>query len=348
MRSKHPHAGRFALGILAAALTALLWGCGSEPRETPRTEKPLVGVLVYRQHDAYIERVTGFIRDALADKVTVKVLYAGGDQLTQSEQLATLISEKASAIALNIVDPLAAGKAVDTIKKAGIPVVFFNREPDLDSIKNYGNARFVGTTPADAGVMQGDIIKDLWTRHPEFDRNRDGKFQYIMIQANLDNPEALARTQYSVKRARESGVPMQQVGETLLCGWDKDQAREAMLLMFPAYRDTVEIVISNNDSMALGAISAMNESGYNLPGGDRSRFIPVIGVDALPEAIEAIRQGIMSATVIQNAEGMGNAVAAMLLNALNGKDFLEGLPHTWDASGVAIRIPYSRFSGDAE
>ncbi|MCC8193692.1 MAG: galactose ABC transporter substrate-binding protein, partial [Deltaproteobacteria bacterium] len=223
--------------------------------------------------------------------------------------------------------------------------VFFNREPDLNSIKAYSNARFVGTDAFDAGVMQGDIIQSLWERHPEYDRNGDGQCQYVMIQANIDNPEAVARTEYSVRQAREKGVVMQQVGETLFCGWDETMAYDAMSLLFPLYADTVELVISNNDSMALGAIRVMQEYGYNLEGGDPAKFIPVVGVDAIPQAAEAIRKGIMSATVAQDDKAMGSAIGTMLLNVLAGKDYLEGMSYPWDASGIAIRIPYSRFSG---
>ena len=337
------HTARFAV-IAAAALSILLGGCGSGPEEKPAKEgKPVVGVLVYRQDDTYIGLVTKAIVAAFSDKVEVTVLFAENDQLLQNGQIDTLLRKKVDALALNIVDTQAAGAAVDTIKKAGIPVVFFNREPDLAGIKAYDRARFVGTDPFDAGIMQGDIIKELWEKHPEFDKNRDGKFQYLMIQANLDNSEALARTEYSVKQARAVGVPMSQVGETLLCSWDKSIALEAVTTTFPLYEGKIELIIANNDAMALGAIQALNKTGYNLPGGDRAKFIPIVGVDAIPDAVAAIKGGVMSGTVVQDSDSMGKAIAAMLLNAVDGKDFLNGLPYSWDESGIAVRIPYSRF-----
>lgn len=328
--------------ILAALLGTMLAGCGGEPAEKPKS-KPLVGVLVYRQDDTYISLVTKAIVATLSDKVEVAVLFAESDQMRQNEQIDALLQRKVDALALNIVETQAAGTAVDHIKKAGIPVVFFNREPDLDGIKSYGKARFVGTNAFDAGIMQGDIINELWEKYPEFDKNRDGKFQYMMLQANLDNPEALARTEYSVKRARELGVAMQQVGDTLLCNWDKSIARHGVTIAFPSNQDTVELIIANNDAMALGAIEALNEAGYNLPGGDTAKYIPVVGVDAVPDAVEAIKKGVMSGTVVQDSDTMGKTIASMIVNAVENKDFLDGLPYSWDQTGVAIRIPYSRF-----
>lgn len=325
---------------LAMLFAVCLWGCEAAP------QKPSIGVLAYRQGDPYVDLVAGAIREALADTAEVAIVYAGGEQLLQNEQIDALIKKKTSGLVVNLVDPLAAATVVDAIKRAGVPVVFFNREPDLDSIKNYGKARFVGTKAPDAGVMQGELIRELWTRHPEYDRNGDGVCRFVMLQAALDIPEAVARAEYSVKQARAEGVAMRQLGETLLCNWDKTQAYEAMEAFFPHHENSIELIIANNDSMALGAIQALNAYGYNLGGDDRAKFIPVVGVDALPQAVEAIRKGGMSATVVQDGDAMGKTVAAMILNAVNGKDFREGVPYPWDESGIAVRIPYSRYSNE--
>lgn len=333
-----------ALAVIGALL---LSGCeSSAPEKTAGKGKPVIGVLVYRQDDTYIGLVAKAVEKALADRAEVDLLFAQDDQMVQNEQIDALLAKNISALALNIVDPQAAAGAVDALKKAGIPVVFFNREPDLNMLKTYAGARFVGTNAFDAGVMQGDIIAELWRKHPEFDRNRDGKCQYLMIQANLDNPEAVARTEYSVKQARDNGIVMQQVGETLLCNWDDRAACQAMRLMFPLHKDAVELVIANNDSMALGAIAALQGYGFNLEEGTPGAFIPVVGVDAVPQAIDAVKKGVMSGTVVQDADAMGAAIATMLMNAVDGADYLRGLPYAWDASGIAIRIPYARFTAE--
>ncbi|SBW01264.1 D-galactose-binding periplasmic protein [uncultured delta proteobacterium] len=344
MRTVKNHARVIAVFAAMALFASCLWGCETQQPEKSARTKPLIGILVYRQDDTYIGLVTKAIREALANDAEVEILYAEDDQLVQNEQIVALIKKNVSGFALNIADPQAAATAVDTIKKAGVPVVFFNREPDLSSIKSYGKARFVGTNTFDAGIMQGDIVKELWDRHPEYDKNRDGKCQYIMIQANLDNPEAVARTEYSVKQARANGIAMQQLGETLLCNWDEKLAYETMRLVFPMYENRVELILANNDTMALGAVKALNEHGYNREGGGPAQFIPVVGVDAVPQAVAAIKKGVMSATVVQDSTAMGKTVAAMIRNAVNGKNFLEGVPYPWDESGIAVRIPYSRYS----
>lgn len=336
-------ASRLAFMLLCCAF--LISGCDDKaPTPSARPAgKPLIGVFLYRDDDAYISLVGKALQESLAGRAEVVMHSAGADQLTQNEQIDRMIARKADGLVVNLVDMQAASFIADKVKKEGIPVLFFNREPDLNSLKAYGRTCFVGTTPLDAGKMQGDIIKRLWDEHPGYDRNKDGKFQYIMIQANSDNPEALARTEYSVRQARELGVPMQQVGGTMMCDWDETEAYRAMSVALDSMEGKVELVISNNDTMALGAIAALAERGYNKEGGDPSMFIPVIGVDAIPPAIEAIRKGVMSATVKQDDRLMGSTIAAFIMNAANGKDFLEGTSLKWDDSGIAVRLPYSPY-----
>ena len=346
MKTTGKRAAALIFLCILAVCAICLGGCESEPgKKTSSGGKPMVGILVYKKDDAYVGFVSKAMQESLKDRAEVEVLFADGDQLIQNEQIGALLQRGAVGLAVNIVEIQAVAKVVDDIKKAGIPVVFFNREPDLSSLKGYAKARFVGTTANDAGVMQGDIIAELWRKHSGYDRNKDGRCRYLMLQGNLDNPEAIARTEYSVKRARELGLAMWQEGDSLLCNWDENLAYDSVRLVLPYRIDALELIIANNDSMALGAIRALNESGYNLEGGDRARFIPVVGVDAVPAAVEAIQKGMMSGTVIQDGGAMGRTVAGMLMNAVEGRDFLDGIPYNWDASGIAVRIPYARYTG---
>lgn len=332
----------FAFGLF-------LSGCdeSSDKQASVKTRsKPVIGILLYRGDDLYISLVNESLREALGERAEIIIFQANQDQLIQNEQLDTLIAGKVDALAVNLVDTQAAATIVDQLKKAQIPAVFFNREPDLNVLRSYDKTRFVGTKTIEAGIIQGDIIARTWQQHPEYDWNGDGQLQYIMFQGNADNPEAIARTEYSVKRARELGVPMRQMGQTYVCNWDGNLAREAMQTALIMHPGEIELVISNNDSMALGAIEALNTQGLNLPGGGKDKFVPVVGVDAIPQAITAIENGSMSATVKQDGKAMGKTIADLLLNIMQDLDFLDGTPYKMDESGVAIRIPYSALAAE--
>lgn len=301
---------------------------------------PVVGVLIYKYDDTYISTVRNALQTALEGKAEVVMQDGKGDQATQNDQLDVLIERGVDVLAVNMVDAKAASGVVEKAKTAGIPTVFFNREPDTDVIKSYEKACFIGTNASEAGKMQGDIAKALFDAHPEYDLNGDGKVQYVMFQGEPDNPEAIARTQYSVEQAIANGLDMEQVGETQVCNWDTETAQKAMEAMLAANEGKIELVIANNDGMAIGCIAALSNIGYNT-GAEGANFIPVIGVDATEAAKDAIAQGTMSATVLQDGEAMGNAIAAVAMNLATGADFLAGTDYSFDETGVAVRIPYA-------
>ncbi|MDR1509188.1 MAG: galactose ABC transporter substrate-binding protein [Synergistaceae bacterium] len=325
----------FALCISVAALFLAVTAASAA--------NPKIGILIYKYDDTYISTVRNALNKALEGKAEVTMQDGKGDQAAQNDQLDVLIERGMDGLIVNMVDAQAAAGVVSKIKDRGIPVVFFNREPDLNTLKTYDKAVFVGTNAADAGRMQGDIIKKLWDETPAYDLNKDGKFQYVMFKGEPDNPEAIARTEFSVKQAEENGVKMDQIGQTFVCNWDTALAQQAMESALAANEGKIELVVANNDGMAMGAIAALSNIGYNVEGG--SKFIPVIGVDATDQAVDAIGKGIMSATVKQDGEAMGNAVSEIILNMIAGKAPLDGTSYKYDDSGIAVRIPYSPYSG---
>jgi methyl-galactoside transport system substrate-binding protein len=105
----------------------------------------------------------------------------------------------------------------------------------------------------------------------------------------------------------------------------------------------VELVIANNDEMALGAIAALQNAGYNKDG---ATVIPVFGVDATDAAKEAIGNGSMTGTIKQDAEGMANTVATIVSNLLAGKDKLDGVDADNLVGTWRVNIPYAAYTGE--
>ncbi len=329
------------IGILIMILFCHYFSIGPSLANTQETQLKKVGVFVFRLGDSYINLVTKAIENTLQGKVHVVVFDAKQDQVLQIDQLNKFLEEDGHAIAMNLVDVKIGRDVLNAIRAEDMPVVFFNKEPDINSLLDYPKARYVGSMAQQSGLLQGDIIAKLWQENAHFDRNNDKVCNFIMLQGNIDNPEALVRSKLSVQRSRKHGVNMQQVGDTILCDWDEDCAYKASKLVLNTNLHKVDMVISNNDSMALGAIRALQDYNFNVPGTDN--IIPVVGIDGLDEAKQAIAQGIMHGTVIQDAQGMGHAVGTMILNALNNKPYLDGLPYTWGENEIDIRIPYHQY-----
>lgn len=324
------------VAIVIAMLATVLTGCG-----TKSSDDLQIGVLIYKYDDTYISTV----RQALeaegksADGVTLLMNNSQGDQSIQNDQIDILIEKNVDALIVNIVDIGAAESVIAKAKAADIPVVFFNREPDEAVLKTYDKARFIGTKPEEAGIIQGEMMAEVWNEG-NFDRNGDNVMQYVMLKGDADNPEAIARTEFSVSTLNDKGVKTEELGLEV-ANWDNEKAYAAVEAWMAKDGDKIEFIIANNDGMASGAISALQNAGYNS--GDADKYIPVFGVDATDEAKSLIEKKEMTGTVKQDGEGMAKAVFALAVNAGSGKDFTQGTDYTYDESGISVRIPYQAY-----
>ncbi|NLY36331.1 MAG: galactose/glucose ABC transporter substrate-binding protein MglB [Tissierellia bacterium] len=328
--------------LVIAMMATMVTGCGTKEADAPADGAALkIGVLIYKYDDTYISTVRQALEaEGAADADVELIMNDGqGDQAKQNDQLDILIEKKVDALIINIVDIGAAKSAIEKAQEAGIPVVFFNREPAEDVLKAYDKVRFVGTKPEEAGIIQGEMMAEVWNEGG-YDRNGDNVLQYVMLKGDADNPEAIARTEYSISTLNEKGVETEELG-LQVANWDTDKAYAAVEAWLGKDAEKIEFIVANNDGMASGAISALQNAGYNS--GDEAKYIPVFGVDATEEAVNLIGKGEMTGTVKQDGAGMAKAVFALAKNAAQGKDFLEGLSYEYDETGVSVRIPYQAY-----
>ncbi len=351
--------------ILAALLALLLLpiiltSCG-DSRNTD------VHIFYYTFSDTYVSSVRSALGSELnAAGLTYQDHDANGNQTTQTEQIRTAITKGAKALLVNIVNTGsddAAKEIVDLARNANIPLIFFNREIGDGVISAYNSCAFVGTRSDEAGMLQGEMIGEyLAANYDKADLNKDGVISYILFKGEEGNNEAIFRTRYSVERANailaENGKPalrfydasnpngyhVDQNGQ-----WSSAAANDYMTTALASYNaangNMIELVICNNDSMAEGAISALNTAGYNK-GGD-SPMIPVFGVDATDSAKNLIKSGKMTGTVRQDATGMAKALALLAANALDSnKDLMAGTEaFEVDDNVRKIRIAYGKYLG---
>lgn len=338
---------KFLSLMMAVMLLVSLAGIAS-------AEAPVTSVMIYKYDDTYISTVRAAIEKYAAGVLDITMYDGKGDQATQNDQIDTVLARGSDLLIVNMVDAKAVQTVLDKAVADDVPVLFFNREPEAELLKAYDKALFVGTNAADAGVMQGDIIQQLWADRPEYDLNGDGAIQYVMFQGEPDNPEAIARTEYSVKRAEELGFTMTAVEPIQVCNWDSALAQTAMEALLNKGVE-IELVLCNNDGMAQGVIAALNAAGCNLEVAagaeiDFAKYIPVIGVDATEAAIDLINKGMMAATVKQDGDAMGKAIVEIGASLANvpAAQALEGTSYAFDDTGIAVRIPYAPYTPGAE
>ena len=333
-----------------------------------------VGVFYYTYSDTYISSVRTALDNALTEAGIKFQNYDGNsNQTTQNEQIDTAISQGANLLIVNIVTSgsVDASQAiVDKASAAGIPVIFFNRAVESDEeegkvLGSYDKCAFVGTDAPEAGHMQGKMIGDyVLENYDTVDLNGDGKISYAMFMGQLGNVEAIYRTQYAVEDANavltEAGKPALEYFDASNTdkyqvdqegNWSATAANNYMntnLAQFNEDNDNmIELVICNNDGMAEGVITALNDKGYNLGDGNCTT-IPVFGVDATDAAKQLIADGKMTGTIKQDAEGMAQGIAYLTQNVGAGKELMADTDEFNVSENVSnkIYIPYAAYTGE--
>jgi methyl-galactoside transport system substrate-binding protein len=233
---------------------------------------------------------------------------------------------------------------INKIQQKNIPIIFFlNPEPaTMDVFKFYPKAYIIASDSKQAGILQGKIIINEWNSNKAImDRNQDNKLQYILLKGPQGDKQANDRTEYAISTINNSGIKTQELASQF-ANWDKDIAKTAITALFLNYGDTVEAIISNNDAMAIGAIEALQRYGYNK--GNKSKTIPVVGIDAIPEAKDFIKKGFMAGTVIQDPHEQAQALYTVGMNLINNKNPIEGTKYKLYNNEKIIFIPFKEYT----
>jgi len=295
--------------------------------------KPKIGITIYKYDDNFMS----FVRRAIeknGDKAEIIMNDSQNDQGKQNEQVDTMIAKGVKALAINLVNPQGASTIIAKAKAANIPVIFFNKEPSQADLKSYDKAYFVGTASAESGTILGQLMIDSWKANKSYDKNGDGKIQYVMLKGEPGHPDAEARTQFSIEAVTKAGLAVEKLEEQTGM-WDSVKGKELMDTWLAKHGDKIEFVVANNDGMALGAIQSLKANGYFKDG----KFMPVAAVDAIPDALTQIKEGTMVGSVLNDAKNQGQATFDIALNLATGKAAIDGTKWTLGAD-KAVRVPY--------
>lgn len=337
----------FAL-VMAAALALSLVACGgsdSSSASTPASQAASsaadsvastvpaggkVGVCIYKFDDNFMTVYRNKLEEILTSK-GYEVTFQDGnnDQVKQTEQINTYITQGVDALIINPVMTSAAEQIVDLVKTAGIPTVLINREPTEGEMAVYDKIAYVGCDAAQSGTYQGELILETENKG---DINGDGVVSYIMIQGDPENVDAQLRTEYSVKALEDAGVKVEQL-DMQRGDWDQNKGQEICATDLSKFGDKVEVVFCNNDAMALGALEAIKTAGRTV-----GKDIYLVGVDALDDALDKIQAGEMTGTVLNDADAQATKAVEVMEALLGGK--------TYTADEQQIYVDYVKVTPD--
>ena len=277
-----------------------------------------VGVCIYQFSDNFMTLFRTELQNYLvslgfsADNISI--MDGANDQATQTNQIQNFITTGVDVLIINPVNSSSAATITDMVHDAGIPLVYINREPDADEEKrwedNNWDVTYVGCDARQSGTFQGEIISDIGI--DKLDMNGNGKVDYIMIEGDPENVDAQYRTEYSVKALEDAGLEVNclddQVGN-----WDQAQAQSLVANSLAKNGSDIEVVFCNNDSMALGALQAIQAAGRTV-----NEDIYLVGVDALEEALGDVKDGTLTGTVFNDHFSQSHAAADAAVNYITG------------------------------
>ena len=320
-------------------------------------ENVSIGSVVYKFDDTFMSSMReAMTAQATAKGATLDIQDGQNDQAKENEIVNTFVTQGVSVLAINpvkadIIDPVLA-----SAKGAGLPIVFFNKQPSDDVMNGYDKAYYVGAKAEDSGTMMGEMLIDYFKQYPKADKNGDGKIQFVLITGEINHQDAVARSKYSQKALQDAGLidnfdidswtqssaPTDCMLANQSANWDTSAATDLMNNWVTSIGlDKIEAVIANNDDMGLGAIASLQSNDYNKAGskGDPSKYIPVVSVDATDKGKAALKDGSLLGTVLNDAENQGKAVVNLSIAAVQGNVSKDTVGYDV-TDGKFVWIPY--------
>lgn len=231
------------------------------------------------------------------DNVEVKVRDARTDPAVELSNVQDLITQGIDLLLLSPWDSNSGATVVKEANKAGIPVIVLDigvSGGDIESFlvsNNYGG-----------GKKAGEYMVELL--------GGEGQVGHIQCQPGYELLDARGNGFVDAVTATDIEVVATQPGDS-----QRSKGMTVMQNMITA-NPGIDGVFCENDEMALGAVVALNSARM-------SDQVEVIGFDGTDEAIQAVKEGRMAATVAQQPYKMGQMGVELAVEVLKGNDIKD-------------------------
>lgn len=331
--------------VLAMALSLVACGGSSAPAatEAPAEDQPLkMAFFMFENSNTFTTYIRKGLESYGAEKNVVVDSFDGkSDQSTQTDGIQTALAKGGyDIIVVNPVDG-GAGATINALaEQYGIPVIYSDRAPDLQGgiLDTYEQSYYVGLDWMDPGVILAEMAYEDWNNHrDEMDLNGDGVLQYVLLQGNIAQQNAIFRTkavnELMDKWNADGTMPNVQL-DTQDGNWNSEKGKDVMDTWNVKFGDQIEAVLVENDTMAMGAVESLKTAGRF--DGDKVPY--VYGLNGIPDIWEMIEDGYVKGDVLTSPYREAKIIIDIALNICAGKDPLEGTSYTWGEFGKDIRV----------
>ncbi len=170
----------------------------------------------------------------------------------------------------------------------------------------------------ESAVLEGKILVDAYRKILQAWTGTGMEPSAMCFRRESNHQDSLIRTEWSIQTLKDGGVPLEKITGGI-ASWERSQASAMMEQWLTDYPDQIELVICNNDDMALGAIDAIERAGI-LPG-----TIKLAGIDATPPGDGSVKAGKLFGTVEADKEGYANAIFGIAASLSRGLPIDESI-----------------------
>lgn len=328
-RIHRPAAALLGLGLAAMALTS----CSDESKADDPSNGSAAGAC-----DPADVKLVGQVRnesnpyeaawldggDAFAESVGLQQqrLTYDGDSTKQQEQISQLLAGDTECLVLNV---LPNGDSdtppiVEQAQEAGAFLVTqWNKPADLN-ITDYdqwlSHITYDGKT---SGKQIGDALAEAI----------GGKGGIIALQGILDT--GAAKDRFAGLEESLAANPDVTLLDQQTANFSRAEALEVTKTLLTKHGDDIKGIWAANDDMALGALEALKAAG-------KEGKVAVVGIDAVPDALTAIQDGSMTATVSSDGPWQGGIGLAIGYCAATGELSVDDITdRAWFAEQFLIQ-----------
>lgn len=279
--------------FVLSAICLLLYSCGGSGGDETGSAMTIGASMLSMQNEFIVN-----VNDAMEQKaselgVNLIVNDARRSALAQVEHIESFIAQGVDVIILNPVEVEASSPAVDLALQAGIPVVNVNSETSSQPTS------FVGSDDTRAGEIALEFIAS----------QLNGTGNVLMIQGYMGQAAQIKR------EVGANNILGRYPGLSLMASqtaeWDRATSMSLMENWIQSYGSEIDAVFAQNDEMGLGALQALENSGLK-------ENVVLVSIDGITDALRAVREGRLDATVFQDAQGQGTTAVETAVQIVEG------------------------------
>ncbi|MFW5941270.1 MAG: substrate-binding domain-containing protein [Chloroflexota bacterium] len=292
------------LVLLAMTLAVACSPASAEPAATVPAQPATTGtvglLLSSLYNPLYVSVQNGAIETASRLDVELLVREASNDSDRQVEQIQELVELGADALIINPVDTVAVIPALERASLRGVAIITLERRVNSDVVlshvapDNITGGEMAANFLAERLRQEGQVAELMGTPQTSAAQDRGSGFGRVI-----------------------SGYPEINIVAREPAHFERRQAQRLFAEMLEEHPQ-IDAVFAHSDEMVLGAIEAAESAG-------RADQILFVGFDAIGDAVAAIDEGRLEATIAQQPEEMGRLAMEAAVNHLNNEPIPESI-----------------------